>query len=177
MKKGLLAKTIIFATLGILILIFNHPAMEFLNFVVGGAILLYAIYAIGNSIFNKDMIHNDHGLIEGLILLIFATLIMFVVDGDLVKICLIWATWSILREAKEITEDLHRICHKGPGFLSIIESLVVIFMSITMIMNPTEHHAHVHVILLGIELILEVTFPYLYMLWYKVMKKEPVEDD
>ena len=177
MKKGLLAKTIIFAILGILILIFNHQAMEYLNFVVGGAILLYAILSIGNSIFKKDILHNDHGLIEGLILLIFATLIMFIVKDDLVKICLIWATWSILREAKEITEDLHHLAHKGPGLISIIESIIVIVMSITMIMNPTEHHAHVHVILLGIELILEVTFPYLYMLWYKVTKKEPVEDD
>ena len=79
--------------------------------------------------------------------------------------------------AKEITEDLHRIAHKGPGFISIVESIVIIVLSVSMIMNPTEHHAHVHVILLGIELILEVAFPYLYMLWYKVTKREPVEDD
>lgn len=177
MKKGLLAKTIIFAILGILILVFNELAVGHLNFSVGGAILLYAIYAIGNSIFNKDLLVNDHGLIEGLILLIFAVLIMFLLDNEVVPICIVWGTWSILREAKEITEDLHRIAHKGPGFISIIESLVVIALSITMIMNPTKHHAHVHIILLGIELILEVTFPYLYMLYYKVTKKEPVEDD
>ena len=177
MKKGMLAKTILFGTLGILILIFNHPAMEYLNYVVGGAIFLYAIYAIGNSIFRVDILENDHGLIEGLILLLFAVLVMFFVSDDLVKICLIWGTWSILREAKEITEDLHRIAHKGPGFISIVESIVIIVLSVSMIMNPTEHHAHVHVILLGIELILEVAFPYLYMLWYKVTKREPVEDD
>ena len=28
-----------------------------------------------------------------------------------------------------------------------------------MVLEPTEHHAHVHIILLGVELILEVMFP------------------
>lgn len=177
MKKGLLTKTIIFALLGIAIIVFNHQAMEALNYVIGGVILLYAIYSIGNSIYRSDILENDHGLIEGLILLVFSGILIFALEGDLVKICLIWATWSILREAKEITEDLHRLSHKGPGLLSIIESIVVITLSVTMILNPTEHHAHLHIFILGIELILEVTFPYLYMLYYKVTKKEPVEDD
>ena len=49
----------------------------------------------------------------------------------------------------------------------MIESIVVIVFSVLMIAHPTEHHAHTHIYLLGIELLLEVIFPQLYGLWYK----------
>ena len=97
------------------------------------------------------------------------------VNDDLVKVCVIWGTWSILREAFEFAENSESLMHKGPGLCSMIESIVVIVLSITMIAHPSEHHAHVHIFLLGIELILEVVFPLLYLLWYRKHPKHSEE--
>ena len=41
-----------------------------------------------------------------------------------------------------------------------------------MIVDPVEHHAHVHIILLGIELILEVIFPIFYGFLDKQIEKK-----
>ena len=39
-----------------------------------------------------------------------------------------------------------------------MESIVVIVLSFVMILEPTEHHANLHAILLGVELITVVLF-------------------
>ena len=62
--------------------------------------------------------------------------------------------------------------HKRPAFISFIESVVVIILSIEMIVDPVEHHAHIHIILLGIELILEVIFPIFYGFLDKQIEKK-----
>lgn len=85
---------------------------------------------------------------------------------------IIWGTWSILREGDEITECVVRMTHKRPAFISFIESVVVIILSIEMIVDPVEHHAHIHIILLGIELILEVIFPIFYGFLDKQIEKK-----
>ena len=57
------------------------------------------------------------------------------------------------------------------AIINVIESIVLIVFSILLIFSPTEHHAHVHIILLGIELMLEVIFPVLDEIFYKMFNK------
>lgn len=86
---------------------------------------------------------------------------------------IIWGVWSIIREGHEITECMIRLSKKKPAFINLIEFVTVVYLSVTMIMEPVEHHAHVHIFLLGIELMLEVIFPFANMYidrWLMVRK-------
>ena len=86
---------------------------------------------------------------------------------------IIWGVWSIICEGHEITECMIRLSKKKPAFINLIESVTVVYLSVTMIMEHVEHHAHVHIFLLGIELMLEVIFPFANMYidrWLMVRK-------
>ena len=92
--------------------------------------------------------------ILGLVLLIFIN-----DETQFESVAVIWGTWVILRESKELFEATETIFKKGYGLFNISESIIVIVYSILLIINPVEHHVHAHIILLGIELILDVLFP------------------
>jgi len=159
MKPLQIIKTVLYVLGGIAVLILNNVIMEseFVGILVGIVIALYAADVIILSVAEKTML-GENGLFIALSHLLLAV-VMFVVSNDIVKVCLVWAVWSILREGKELSECAHRLYHKKPALISAIESVVIIIFSFTMILEPGEHHAHVHVIILGIELILEVFFP------------------
>ena len=53
---------------------------------------------------------------------------LFIVSDDIIKICLIWAVWSIIREGREIAESAHHIREKRPGLINLIESIVIIVL-------------------------------------------------
>ena len=83
-------------------------------------------------------------------------------ENDLVILSIFWSVWAIMRESEEICEKVfNNLNNKIVSFFNFAESVVVIFFSIMLILNPTEYHLHLHIILLGIELILEVLFPLL----------------
>ncbi|MDE7301134.1 MAG: hypothetical protein K2N47_03095, partial [Clostridia bacterium] len=104
-------------------------------------------------------------------ILIGLTLIIFVSheESPYPVVCVAWATWSILRETRElveITEEFKErptILGKVVSILSVLESLTVIAFSITMIIEPGEHHAMIHMYLLAVELATKVLFPIFYM--------------
>ena len=159
MKTYKIIKTIIYLIAGILVLIFNEPIMEYLAFVVGAAVLAYGLDGIIKGIIKKELF-GENSLLFALVNILIG-IALFLVHDTLISICIIWAVWSILREGVELTECLHKIMHKKVGFINMIESIVVIVFSFTMILNPSHHHAHTHVIILGIELMLEVLFPHI----------------
>ena len=175
MRTLKMIKTIIFVLLGIFLLVCSKVALEYLPYTIGFIMTLYAVFKIVGGIIKHNLFKDEHALFEGLILLLFAFVMMFMVKDNFVTVCIIWGTWSILREAAELTEDFERLMQKGPGLLSIIESIIVIVLSVSMIAHPTEHHAHIHIYLLGIELLLEVILPQLYGVWYMKHPK-PVEE-
>ncbi|MCR5232266.1 MAG: hypothetical protein K6B64_06440 [Acholeplasmatales bacterium] len=77
----------------------------------------------------------------------------------------------MLAEGKEVTECLLRFKEKKPPLLNLAESLISIGFVIAMLLEPTEHHAHTHVFLLGIELITNASFYYLYNYLDKLIEK------
>ena len=62
-------------------------------------------------------------------------------------------------DSNEVEKAIEKSNSLVLSIVNIIESIVVIVFSVMLIFSPTEHHAHFHIILLGIELILEVVFP------------------
>ena len=75
-----------------------------------------------------------------------------------------------------MTEALKRIIKKRPGVVNVLESVVVIILSVGMIITPSIHHAHLHIIILGIELILEIAFGAAEDFLEKHRKKTLVKD-
>ena len=150
-------KTALYILAGILIFIFYKSVMSSgLAFLVGGVILVYALEEMAFRIVRRQYAE----LAESVIQFVLAVL-MFLSYNDLTKICLIWGVWAIIREGREMIEALVSIRERRLALVDIVESIVVIVLSAMMILEPGEHHATVHLILLGIELILEVTFPLL----------------
>ncbi|MBR1868216.1 MAG: hypothetical protein IJ800_06560 [Clostridia bacterium] len=158
MKQWQIIKTILYTLAGIAVLIFHDSIMDFVGYIVGAVIVAYSVDVLIVSVIKKTYIGENLFLFGGLIHL-FIGIIIFIVSDDLVKICLVWAVWSIIREGKELSESIHRLASKKPSLINAIESVVIIYMSFSMILEPNSHHAHLHVVLLGIELILEVAFP------------------
>ncbi len=76
-------------------------------------------------------------------------------------VCIIWATWSIVRESHEIKELVTEIVSVPLTIISGLESIAVIVLSIMLISEPTHHHALIHIYLLLAELILTPLVPML----------------
>lgn len=158
MKIWRIIKTVLYSVAGLLILVFNEPIMPAVGTLVGSVVIFYGIDITILSIL-KGRFFGENSLFFGGLVQLLMGVIIIIVRGDIVKVCLVWAVWSILREGKELSESLHAILAKRRGFINFAESVTIIVFSFMMIMEPTEHHAHFHVIILGIELILEVFFP------------------
>ena len=89
----------------------------------------------------------------GLIELILG-IVVIVAPLEFAYVCIIWATWSIIRESYELKELITDIKTWPPRIISGAESIAVIAFSILLIFEPGEHHALIHMGLLVVELIL-----------------------
>lgn len=163
MKLWRMIKFWLYIVAGILVLIFNKFCLENAQYVVGGVMIAYAIEDLIVWGVVKGVVAEKTKFFEAIILLVLAFILIFLVNDEYNKCLIIWGVWSIIREGNEITECMIRLSKKRPALLNLAESIIVIVLSVTMIMEPGEHHAHVHIYLLGIELILEVIFPFANM--------------
>ncbi|MBQ3640032.1 MAG: hypothetical protein II955_05890 [Clostridia bacterium] len=149
-------KAILYLFAAIFIFLFHEQIMPGVAFLVGGVVLVYAL----EELFFLIMERKFADMAEAIIQIVLAVL-LFLAHDDIIKICIIWGVWSIIREGREMTHALVHIRRHRLAVINIVESVVVTVLSAIMILNPGEHHAHTHVILLGIELLLEIAFPLL----------------
>ena len=150
-------KTVVYLVAAALLFIFHEGAMEIVPYLVGSVIFVYATETLAVAISTKKILTGHVTLFEFLIQILIGV-ILFLVAGDTVKVCVTWGIWSILRESKEITEAVNHLLRKKPGLLNAIESIIIIVMSFFMVLEPTEHHIHTHIFLLGAEFICNVLF-------------------
>ena len=163
--KYYLVKLIIYVALAVSVFIFREHLVEHLKFFIGGLMHLYGLEEILFEIIFRDkhFWHKDKiylGIIEitfGITLLI----INLPYEADYEAVCVVWATWSIVRESFEIKELVTEIKSWTLTILSGAESLAVIVLSVMLILEPTEHHAMIHVYLLLLELVLTPLIPLL----------------
>lgn len=151
----------VFAILAILVFIFREPIVEHLKYFIGGLMVLYGLEEILFEILysRHHILHQGKLYLGGIELLLGAVVLSVPMTYE--SVCIIWATWSILREAYEIKEVFSEIKCLLPKIISAIESVVVIVFSILLIMEPGEHHAMIHLYLLLVELILSPLTPLL----------------
>ena len=155
----------VYTVLAVLVFIFREPLVENLKYFIGGLMLLYGL----EEILFEVLYSRHHILHQGKIYLSFIELLLGIVvlvvnmpdELEIMYVCIIWATWSILREAYEIKEIFSEIKCLVPKIISGTESLVIIVFSVLLIMEPGEHHAMIHLYLLLAELIISPLTPLL----------------
>ena len=165
-----LIKLGVYVVLAVLVFIFREQLVEHLKYFIGGLMILYAVEEILFIVIH----HIHHILHEDKVYLGFIELILGIVllcvNVSYESVCIIWATWSILRESYEIKEIACELKHIVPKIISGVESLVIIVFSILLIIEPGEHHAMIHLWLLLAELVIAPLTPLLDELLMK--KKE-----
>jgi len=179
-----LFKLILFVAMGVLVLVFNKGIMSndgaLINGIVGCVIAIYGLEDIILPIVRKEWKERRVELLNGGINILIAVVMIFLLEGhphELRIVCVIWSIWSIMREGEEIVEKGFEGIKEHPitSVINFAESIVVIVFSIMLICakdaHELEHHAHAHVILLGIELIIEVIWVYAGDLEHKCLLK------
>ena len=167
-----LTKLILFVLMGIAILVLHNKIIEnylILNGLVGGIIAIYGLEGIFLPVFTKKVKAEKIEMFGGGVNILIAIIMIFLLEGhdeELRIVCVLWSLWSIMREGEEIFDKgfIGIKNHPITSAVNIAESIVVIVFSVELIIAHNEHelihHAHAHVILLGIELIIEVIWVY-----------------
>ena len=165
--KYLIVKLAIFVVLAVLVFIFREQLVEHLKYFIGGLMLLYGVEEVlFEVIFHGKNFWKCEKTYLGLVELILGTtLFFFPLEGEVEEVvkmtCVIWAAWSIIREAFEIRELVVEIKSVVLTIISGIESVAVIVLSVMLILEPGEHHAMIHLYLLLAELVLTPLVPLL----------------
>ena len=185
MKAYKIIKTIFYVALAIVIFIFHLEIKEYVQYLVGGIMLSYGLDFMLESIIGQKNPLKKKNITDAIIEILFGLFITIFVDerfveveNELLKedatfrtICVIWGVWSILREGREIEENIERHEKKlwGPFILNLVASIIVIVLSLMLVLDP--EHAGLHIIFLVIEVILLVLTPQLDALWVKLFQK------
>ena len=173
MKVYRLIKMIVLIAAGVCLFVFGKTLMNnegaILNGVVGTVIAFYGIEGILIPLITKRVKQEKLKIASGIVNVLLAIIMIFFLEGkdfELRVMCALWSLWSITRETEEIFEKSidHFKKHPITSLLDLAESVVVILFSVLLIIAKDQEtlleHAYAHVILLGIELIIEVLWEY-----------------
>ena len=188
MKVYGVIRTTIYWVLTALVLAFvsTLAEIEVLRYFIGGLMIFYGVEEIIFTVFKNKKHYSLNSLYWNLVeIIIGITLIVFVETGEVnvtyAVVCVSWAIWSILRETRELleaTEELKEnklITCKIVAIVNLLESLTVIALSLTMLIEPGEHHAKIHLYLLAVELFTKVLFPIINYIAERVKDKKTEE--
>lgn len=177
-------RTALYWILTILVLVFvsTIAEIEVLRYFIGGLMIFYGIEEILLNVFKNKKHYSGHTLYWNIIeMAIGLTLVIFVESEEVsvayAVVCVCWAVWSILRETRELFEVSEELKHNKltvcriVAIVNLVESLTVIALSLTMIIEPGEHHAKIHLYLLAVELFTKVLFPIINNLAERAAKK------
>ena len=185
MKVHRLIKMVILIAAGVLLFVFAKPLVydgegKLLNGIVGSVIALYGVEGILYPILTKQVKKERIMLMSGVINIILAVIMIFLLENhpqELRTVCVLWSVWSIMRESEEIFEKCfdHWKKHPVTSLINLAESIVVIVFSLLLIVAKNHEelleHTYAHVILLGVELIIEVIWEYVGDLEAKALER------
>lgn len=142
---------------------------------VGISMLFYACDAFVHTFIHRAKALHVEQALSAVLTTLLGILLIFPIrrmPECLTVTCVVWAIWAIMREAEEITEKvIMNREHPPVALLNAAESVAVIVLSVMLLLHPGAHHAHTHLVLLGIELILEVLWQPLNKLYARVTGK------
>lgn len=155
-------KFVIFIALAVLLCIYHYEALDSIKYIVSSLMMFFGLEGVVLSIVkNKKKCLRDIWLTLGAAEFLIGITVILGVNGDdeFVTVCIVWAVWTILREAVELHEIAKGEVRGLSALISGVESIVAIVFSVMLIITPVPHHAHTHVILLIVELIVTVLVP------------------
>ena len=172
----LIITTVLFLSVSILVFILRNAVVESLHYLVGSLMFAYGVIELTFSVLldGKGFI-KDTAFYFALMEIILGPLFIFFIRVYTV-VCSSWATWSIIKEAFEIKELINELNSTVLTIISFVESLAVIVLSITLLIEPGVRHARVHVYLLVVELILNALIPLLDALFFRKKKEEAIDN-
>ncbi len=162
MKKALkIGYFLFYVLLGVAVIVTREITVHYLPFLVGGSMILYGTEEILTAFKHRKMFSEEADVFNGQLQCVIGIFMMISLRGEahFVTVCIIWSVWSILRENKELREICLKVRKLNPFLLNLVESLIAIVFSVMLILNPGEHHAVLHTIVLGTEYITKVVFP------------------
>ncbi len=161
MKTFRISKLIGFLIGAVLVFLYRVFFVENLRWFIGGLVVLYGVLGIlALALEKKKPIYEEHEFLFAAVeILIGLTLLAFI--KEYATVCVVWAVWSILRESIELKEIVSGELHPVLAVISGLESIAVIVLSITLMMEPGEHHAMIHTYFLCLELTLSAIVPIL----------------
>ena len=160
-------------TVLVIVFVSTLAEIEVLRYFIGGLMIFYGAEEIVYTAVRDKKRYSIQTLYWNLVeIIIGLVLIVFVETGEVevtyAVVCVCWAIWSILRETRElvdVTEELKKnklILSRIIAIVNLLESLTVIALSLTMMIEPGEHHSRIHLYLLSVELFTKVLFPVLH---------------
>ena len=173
MRNYYIFRLIVFTAFSVLIGVFAHDIISYLHYLVGGVMLLYGFEGILFTIARVKLdFYKDYQFFLGCMELLLGIIMMALVR-DFNIICVMWGTWTIVRESFELYETSHKFLHKFPAILSLALSIIEIVFSVLLILHASHHHALTHIYLLIPELIINAVSPLLFY-FYKMHKAKKV---
>ena len=149
-----------FISIAIALFFIRDIFVEHLKYAVGALMTFYGI----EEILYETLFHREHYWHRTKNYLGFVELILGIVTLiaplEYAGVCIMWASWSIIRESYEIRELISETEARSLTIISGIESATIIVFSVMLIFEPTEHHAMIHLYLLMVELILNPLIPF-----------------
>lgn len=162
-------KMIIYIPIAIIIIVLREDLLDYLNFIVGIPLLVFSLESLLYELYIKNYRNELNRIGEDIIQIILSILIIAVFDDNLEIICIIWGIIAILTAVKELSKSIYEITAKRKPiyFLVVTQTLFQIFFAVLLIIEPAEEHATMHLVLLGVEILLEslrifITFIYTY---------------
>jgi len=174
MKYYLFVRLFVLTVFAVLIGVFARNLLDLLHYLVGGVMLLYGLEGLIFPLLkDRKNILKEYQTFLGVIELLLG-IIMVTTIRDMTTICVMWGTWTIVRESYELFETSHKFMNKFPAILSFVLSIVEIVFSVLLIISAYEdyeHHALTHIYLLVPELIINAISPILYNLFEHKFQK------
>ncbi|MBP5210156.1 MAG: DUF308 domain-containing protein [Clostridia bacterium] len=175
----IIIKTVLYLVAGALIILCREEVLRHIPYVVGGVMLAYGWEDVLVCACARSYESGRYSLFDGLVTIVLAVIMIFFASGDMTKCLVIWGVWSVLREGRELSEGVKALGREPLAIPNMAESAVVLVLSAILIVESVEHHARIHIVLLGIELMLEVLFPILNRTWENIARarRRAKEDD
>ncbi len=170
MKNYYIFRLVVFTAIAVLIGVFAHELLPNLHYIVGAAMILYGFEGLLFSISKSPKnIFQEYQFFLGCMELLLG-IVMMSLMRNMHYICVMWGTWTIVRESFELYETSHKLLHKFPAVLSLALSIIEIVFSILLIVAAEEpyHHALTHIYLLIPELIINALSPLLFEIHLKI---------
>ena len=178
-KTYYIARLVIFSLIGISIFVFKWQIVGELKYFIGGLMLLYGIeeFIYTFSFEKKNALERDRFYVGGIEIIFGLIVLIFKVSFE--SVCVVWATWSIIREAFEIKEIVTELKTFVTRLISGIESVAMIILFVSLIINQSERQAYIHLYVMLPELVLKSLLPLVDMLVAekRKTKRERTETD